>query len=529
MTTRVIRQSSFSGGEIGPSIEPRDDSGKRRWGVSQAKNCFISFGGPMDKRPGFQIQGFGPANLDQPRLWTWTGARGEPDFIMHFHHGPDGPGSPDDPEGADTNARLSFLSADGGWVPSGRFTIQSSGDPTIFITNSNNPEVSSTLHIDTTTAFPDRFWFVLDGERELVAELSTNVGNEYVYNLADQITGGNAIGLTTTNGTSIDIIGELILPYAWRDIWHHEDETEDHSNPGLKFVQSGDVMTLTHSSYPVHTLERVEARDSTDENPPITEVEGVYFAWEVKPANFALRQLPPSNIRISDYKTRSRTEGFDGSRAEAVDFAVTAVNDRDGESHPGLAITDTRFFQSENNKAFYMSDRYFLNGTAGRVAISGFDLFDDHPGFHIRVAVGGSASIPTAANQVDIDAFSPGDTVVVTSTRGTAGLEDYVFQVRSIRLEEPGTTDSRAEIYSSVSGIPGTSRSAHGFSGPWIVVEPTPSAEEYENIFSQRTPTDSDASSSDEVAGPETTGLNEGHTDYTPGLPLNLGRDQIDG
>ena len=54
-TERVIRQSKFSGGAIGPSIEPRDDSGKRRSGVAVADNVLLSFGGPADKRPGFQI------------------------------------------------------------------------------------------------------------------------------------------------------------------------------------------------------------------------------------------------------------------------------------------------------------------------------------------------------------------------------------------------------------------------------------------------------------------------------------------
>ena len=67
---------------------------------------------------------------------------------------------------------------------------------------------------------------------------------------------------------SVSAIGEILTPYLWSDVWHSEEdsfagEIGESSNPGIKFARSREVMTITHTGYPVYSLERVRNETNT--------------------------------------------------------------------------------------------------------------------------------------------------------------------------------------------------------------------------------------------------------------------------
>ena len=217
------------------------------------------------------------------------------------------------------------------------------------------------------------------------------------------------------------------------------------------------------------------------------------------------------------YRPRSRSEGFDPDRAKGVplDFAVTAFSNKDGESAPALASTDCRFWAPENEKMAWFIDQPH-NGTT-QLEIAGLDFFPDSAGLHVRIAIADSEVENLRAN------FPPGTMVRIFNTRGTEGLEQFFFQVRSIQSATPGSTDTRVTYFGAVGGIPGRGTEGNAHTGPWLTLEAIPSSDQVQNLYAKVTGTDPD------IVGPGNIGLNIADSEFKKDNPLNLGEEQCNG
>jgi len=139
----------------------------------------------------------------------------------------------------------------------------------------------------------------LNGRRFIVANKATNT-----IELTDQVTGANVDGTSftayTSGGTSSRVY-EISTPYLSADLSQ------------LKYVQSADVMTLTHPTYETRDLSRL-ANDS----------------WTLSVISFAPGQDHPTGLGITVNTTGSETQRYQ----------VTAIADETfEESLPALSST----------------------------------------------------------------------------------------------------------------------------------------------------------------------------------------------
>lgn len=271
MTTAVI-QTAFTGGEVSPDLYGRVDMAKFHLGASTCRNCFISYRGGAFSRAGslFVGQSKQPGVAPRPRL-------------INFQF------SNDQGYALEWGEKYVRFIQNGAYIAEGQKAITA-------ITRASPGVVTIPTH-----GYSNGDWIFLFN---IVGMTQLNNG---VYIVDNATT--NTLTLKFLTGNPVDTsafsayisggfaarIYTLTTPYAAADL------------PALKFTQSADVMTLTHTSYPTQNLKRFGATN-----------------WTITPITFASVIAAPATISASASKTTS-------SDPTQYQFEVTAVDQATGQ------------------------------------------------------------------------------------------------------------------------------------------------------------------------------------------------------
>jgi hypothetical protein len=235
--TATLLKSSFSGGEIAPSVWGRLDADRVRMGASVMRNCFVSYRGPASSRAGtlFVGQSMTPASPSSlPPVLVRFQFNIFQSYILEFGAGPRGP--------------YMRVIANGGYVTETPFAATGA-------TQANPCQITAPGH-----NFVNGDWVYgagfagmtqLNGRIFIVQNVAGST-----FTLAD--TFGNpvnslAFGAYAGGGSFARIYTNYSVPYALADL------------PYLKAVQSADVLTLTcvnqatGAEYPPADLSRLAA------------------------------------------------------------------------------------------------------------------------------------------------------------------------------------------------------------------------------------------------------------------------------
>src|SRR3990167_4416928 len=213
----------------------------------------------------------------------------------------------------------------------------------------------------------------LNNRRYKVANVTANT-----FEVKDQVTSVNVDGLTFlpyASGGTASRVYEIATPYTIADVWT------------LKYTQSADVMTLTHSSYAIRELRRTG-----------------HAAWAFTTPSFAPSMAFPTGMTV--------TPTVPG--AVTYRYRVTAIDkDTQEESLPGLnATTRTITAITQANPAvvtsaahgFANGDEVHLASVGGMTQVNGrrficanvaantFELQDENSTAHTAYTAGGTAN-----------------------------------------------------------------------------------------------------------------------------------------
>lgn len=285
-------QTSLSGGEISPAVAARVDIAKYKSSVAQATNMLVRVHGGMSNRTGFKYVAQVKDSTKDVRLIPFA-FNTEQTYILEF---------------GDYYVRVV---KDGGQV------LESSGIDTVSGATKADPCVITTSAAHGLASGDQVYMTGVGGMTQLngrtfnITVLSTTTFSLQTLNGAAGVDIDSTGYTTFTSGGSVSRIFELATPYpasVLRDI---------------KYVQSADVMTLCHPSYPPQELTRTD-----------------HDAWSIGPIVFYPTQPFPTGLSVSVGTTGSET----------TKYAVTAVNaDTDEESLRGTGNSVAMTFASQAN------------------------------------------------------------------------------------------------------------------------------------------------------------------------------------
>lgn len=275
-------QTSLSGGELAPSLHSHADLTKHRTGLALCKNWFALAQGGITTRPGFK---FIYKNIDDSvaRLIPFQ-FNTEQTYVLVF-----------------TDQAMRVIK-DGGAVLEGAQNITA-------ITKASPAQVTVTGHGLSTG---DEVYIAsVGGMTELNGrffEVTVVDANNFTLD------GIDSSGYTTyTSGGTAARVYKITTPYAAADLFR------------LKYVQSADVMTITHPDYQQRELTRTD-----------------HDAWALSAITYQAGIDPPSSISITD----------DGSPPGGTHmthrYVVTSVNADGVESGPSsVAAFNTEALTTE--------------------------------------------------------------------------------------------------------------------------------------------------------------------------------------
>ncbi len=275
-------QPSFAKGELSPALHGRVDTSAYAIGLATARNTIVHTYGGISKRPGSRFVGPQKEHTYNARLIPFK-FKTTDQYMLEFG-----------------NLYMRVI-RDGGYVVNTgaeSFTSISAANPCVI-------ETSTTHGWDTgNEVFFDKdvggaIW--LRENRYTITVLTSTT-----FSIADQVTGVdiNSTSLAAfTSGGTVARIFELVTPYVSADL------------ALLKYTQSADVMTITHTSYDPRDLTRT-AND----------------VWTIVPVEFDNVADVPPDIVVNADTSASATRVY----------KVTAIDkDTQGESLPGLDDTET--------------------------------------------------------------------------------------------------------------------------------------------------------------------------------------------
>ena len=241
-----INQPSFAAGEISPALFGRTDLAKYRVGAELMPNFFVMPYGGAATRPGtaivgrcLQPVGTKPRNID----FQFNTLQA---YILEF------------------GEQYMRVIMNGGYVlePTESITAATAANPAVFTHNSLGYQVGDWL-------FPAGMtgnWAVLNGTPGYMWIVASTTTNTFTVTDLD----GNVVDTSTLGaypgGATVARIFTLATPYAAADL------------PLLKYVQSADVMTLTHPDYAPRNLTR-----------------SAHYIWTLSTITFAAAVQPPTS------------------------------------------------------------------------------------------------------------------------------------------------------------------------------------------------------------------------------------------
>jgi hypothetical protein len=213
-------QPSFSKGELAPSLYGRVDTQAYQVGVRTGLNCFVHATGGLSNRAGTTFlapvkdHSYAPSFIEFQFKTTDT-------YLLEFGDG-----------------YMRVLRNDVLLTETAKnITGITKANPAVVTSNSHGFSNGDDVYIDGVVGMTE-----VNGRWFRVANVAANT-----FELTDQVDGTNinsSAYTTYTSGGTASRVYEIDTPYAIEDV------------PEIKYVQSADVMTLTHNLYPVYELSR---------------------------------------------------------------------------------------------------------------------------------------------------------------------------------------------------------------------------------------------------------------------------------
>lgn len=381
MSSKIYTRS-FAGGEISPLLFGRLDLAKNQTGLAKCLNFLVTAQGPIESRPGFEF--VIPARGDTAALLPFT-FNAEQSFVLEFgdeylrFHS----------NGStllDTSNAITDITID----PVATFTVPGHG-------------------------YPFGKWLFLDGIPNMPGisnrwVVVSNVPDADTFNLVDLY--GQQID-TTGQGPFVtgNVAGvyEIATPYAVEDVFD------------LHFVQSADVMTITHQGYESRELRRLGAAN-----------------WTLTPISFrpslATPGAPSASAHgpgggtpiIHTYAVTAQAAGALGEESQASPSA-TANNDLtvagNYNSIQPPSVTGAARFNVYKLKSGILGYIGQTDGSAFRDDNIEPDVTQTPPLLSDPFAVGAIVSVPVVAGGTDYRSIplGGGEITGVTVTAGGAG------------------------------------------------------------------------------------------------------------
>lgn len=216
----TFNQPSFSKGELAPSLYGRVDTQAYQVGVRTALNCFVHATGGLSNRSGTTFLApagahtYAPSFIEFQFKTTDTYLLEFGDFYMRVF-------------------RNDVLLTE---APK-TITGITKANPAVVTSASHGFSNGDDVYIEGVVGMTE-----VNGRWFRVASTTTNT-----FALTDQVDGANINSssyTTYTSGGTASRVYEISTPYAIADV------------PEIKYVQSADVMTLTHNLYPIYELSR---------------------------------------------------------------------------------------------------------------------------------------------------------------------------------------------------------------------------------------------------------------------------------
>lgn len=279
-------QPSFAKGEVGPSLYARVDTAAYQVGLKTAFNGFIKATGGFDNRPGTIYIGPVKDHSYAPRLIPF--------------------------EFKTTDAHQLEFGNQYMRVIRGDAYVTEAAKTIVSITKANPAVVQVMAH--GYTAGQDVFLSVPTGMTELNGRwFRVGTTTTDTFQLLDQVDGSNinstSFGTYVSGGTAARIY-EIATPYVTADLME------------LNYVQSADVMTITHRNYAARELRRASLT-----------------SWSLTTITFAPSIAAPTGLGIVN-----NTSGSD-----TVRYVVTAENDAGEESLASAVATTTTSNSTNDN------------------------------------------------------------------------------------------------------------------------------------------------------------------------------------
>lgn len=221
-----VIQTSFSAGEVSPSLWGRVDLAKYKVGAATMRNFFVDYRGGASNRPGTKFVGRANNDSTAVRLIPFQFSTIQT-YVLEF-----------------SNLAIRFIS-------SGAYVLEANKNIT-GVTNANPGVVTSNAH-----GYANGDWVYISGVGGTTGinggtyKVAGVTANTFQLNTLDGATvNTSAMGVYTAGGT-VARYYTLVTPYVAADL------------ALLKFTQSADVMTITHPSYAPRDLARLGATNWT--------------------------------------------------------------------------------------------------------------------------------------------------------------------------------------------------------------------------------------------------------------------------
>lgn len=296
MTTVRTITRSFAGGEIAPELYGRMDLDKYQTGLALCENFIVLPHGPAQNRPGFAFVNATKSNSTKVRLIPFSFSATET-VVLEFGH------------------LYVRFHANGGTIL----------EPSKNIGGIDGPIVTSPSH-----GYETGDWVYIGGQFYRVVDY-----------LPNSFTVAGAQGNPASpNGTTAARVYEIYSPYGSGRL------------PEITYVQSADVLTLTHPDFKPRELRRMGNTN-----------------WELESISFAQVLNPPTGL------AQTTVKASDTTGAKTYQYVVTSVNItgvEESDASDPITSDETNLSQSTNRveltwTAAPGADRYYVYKFQGGV------------------------------------------------------------------------------------------------------------------------------------------------------------------
>jgi len=357
----TFSEKSFSGGEITPSLYARVDTAKYAAGLRTCRNFFVMRHGGVSNRPGTKFVGEVKDSSKTVRLIPFV-FNASQTYVLEF---------------GDLYLRV---------IKNGSYVVASSPDKLITgITQAFPAVITSVAHGfsngDKVNLSSIAGMTELNGLFFIVSDKTADTFNlKYVNGNYVDSTGYHVY----TSGGHIKPIFQLTTQYAYTDL------------PLLKFVQSADVITLTHPLYSVTELKR-----TADNN------------WAFTTVTFAPIIQPPTTFAtntgtLNQYQvTTVQKDTYEESLPSATQTYVSTAGDVPGTPSAPVNFTWTSVANAVEYDVYgKLNGAFGFLGIAGGVALPYFsdigvipDVTDSPPRVRSNILTGGG-NLPSCCNYI---------------------------------------------------------------------------------------------------------------------------------